>query len=151
MTARRLMVDTPMRGETDQQPSQTIRTAALAAVVAVGLIAAGCATHQPPAATPRAPAPSATSFVATAYCQHATTAAGVRARAGIVAADPAVLPFGSVIRVERTGGYDGTYTVMDTGSKVRGRRVDLFIDSCAAATRFGRRTVLVHVVEAARR
>jgi 3D (Asp-Asp-Asp) domain-containing protein len=115
------------------------------------LIAAGCATHPPPAATPRAPAPSATSFVATAYCHSATTAAGVKARPGIVAADPAVLPLGSVIRVERTGGYDGTYTVMDTGSKLQGRRVDLFIDSCAAAKRFGRRTVLVHVVDAARR
>ena len=137
-------------GHTNQRRGRTIRTAALAAVAAVGVIAAGCATRRPPSATPSAPsgpASSATNFTATAYCHGTTTATGVKARPGIVAADPAVLPFGSVVRIERTSGYDGTYTVMDTGSKLQGRRIDLFLESCAAAKRFGRRTVRVRVVE----
>jgi 3D (Asp-Asp-Asp) domain-containing protein len=70
-------------------------------------------------------------------------------RRGFVAADPAVLPLGSVIRVGQSGRYDGVYTVMDTGPKVRGRHVDLFIESCAAAKVFGRRTVRVSILDQA--
>ncbi len=88
-------------------------------------------------------------FVATAYCHGTITAAGVSVRRGFVAADPAVLPLGSVIRVQQSGLYDGVYTVMDTGPKVKGHHVDLFIESCAAAKRFGRRTVRVSIVNAA--
>lgn len=87
-------------------------------------------------------------FVATAYCQGATTATGVTARRGIVAADPAVLPMGALVRVERSGRYDGVYTVMDTGPKVQGHHVDLFIADCAAAKRFGRKSVRVTIVNA---
>jgi 3D (Asp-Asp-Asp) domain-containing protein len=86
-------------------------------------------------------------FVATAYCTGTTTATGVSVRRGFVAADPAVLPLGSVIRVQQSGRYDGVYTVMDTGPKVQGRHVDLFMEDCAAAKRFGRRAVRVLLVE----
>ena len=55
---------------------------------------------------------------------------------------------GSVIRVQESGRYDGVYTVMDTGPKVRGRHVDLFIESCADAKQFGRRFVRVSIVDA---
>jgi 3D (Asp-Asp-Asp) domain-containing protein len=88
--------------------------------------------------------------VATAYCRGTITATGARVRRGFVAADPAVLPLGSVIRVQQSGPYDGVYTVMDTGSKVKGRHVDLFVESCAAAKQFGRRMVQVSIVDAAR-
>jgi len=67
----------------------------------------------------------------------------------MAAADPAVLPIGSTIRVEHSGRFDGVYTVMDTGPKVQGRHVDLFVEDCAAAKRFGRKTVRVSVVDAA--
>ncbi|HEX8031663.1 MAG TPA: hypothetical protein VF491_24510, partial [Vicinamibacterales bacterium] len=39
-------------------------------------------------------------FSATAYCKGETTASGVGVRTGIAAADPAILPVGSVVRVE---------------------------------------------------
>jgi 3D (Asp-Asp-Asp) domain-containing protein len=58
-----------------------------------------------------------------------------------VAADPAVLPQGTVIRVERAGRYDGVYRVLDTGANIRGRRLDLFMRNCREAIRFGRRDV----------
>jgi 3D (Asp-Asp-Asp) domain-containing protein len=58
---------------------------------------------------------------ATAYAQDSKpTASGTIAHEGIVAADPAVLPFGTRIRVKSAGAYDGTYTVTDTGAKIRG-------------------------------
>jgi 3D (Asp-Asp-Asp) domain-containing protein len=85
-------------------------------------------------------------FVATAYCHGTTTASGVRVRNGIVAADPHVLPLGTVIRVRSAGPYDGTYTVLDTGTSIQGRRLDVFIRDCGDAVRFGRREVRVSII-----
>lgn len=82
---------------------------------------------------------------ATAYCQTGTTQSGTKARTGIVAADPEVLPVGTVLRVLDRG-PSGIYTVMDTGSAVKGRHIDIFIPSCQAAERFGVRTVRVQVL-----
>jgi len=65
---------------------------------------------------------------------------------GIVAADPNVLPLGTVIRLASLGHrYNGTYRVMDTGSRVRGRRLDLYLPDCAEAVRFGRRSGRVSI------
>ena len=86
-------------------------------------------------------------FVATAFAQRGTTDSGVRAQKGIVAADPNVLPIGSVIRVRNAGEYSGTYVVADTGSKIRGRRIDIFIPSRFLCRKFGRKRVQVAVLE----
>jgi 3D (Asp-Asp-Asp) domain-containing protein len=76
-----------------------------------------------------------------------TTAAGTRVTDGIVAADPKVLPLRTVIRLAGLDGrYNGIYTVMDTGSKVRGRQIDLYLRDCAEAVRFGRRSGRVAIV-----
>ena len=42
--------------------------------------------------------------------------------------------------------YDGTYRVLDTGARIRRRRVDLYVPDCGAARRFGRRSVEVSVI-----
>ncbi len=63
-------------------------------------------------------------------------------RRGIIAADPRVLPLGS--RININGGYAGTYLVSDTGGKIKGKRLDIWMASCAEARRFGRRTVSVN-------
>jgi 3D (Asp-Asp-Asp) domain-containing protein len=87
------------------------------------------------------------SFTATAYCTGSLTASGTRPTAQTVAADPDVLPIGTRIRLtglhER---YDGIYVVEDTGPKIRGRRVDLYIPDCREAVRFGRRPATVTIV-----
>ena len=88
-------------------------------------------------------------YVATAYCKGQTTASGLPVRAGIAAADPKVLPLGSIIRI---GGqsvddrYHGVYSVLDTGPLIKGRRLDLYIWSCYEALDFGRRGVEVTVL-----
>ncbi len=99
----------------------------------------------PPIAT--VPAMPALRFVASAYCKGETTAAGVVPRSGIAAADPDLLPVGSVIQVSSLGPrYDGVYTIMDTGPKVQGRHIDLYIWSCTEALNFGRRASTVVVL-----
>lgn len=85
-------------------------------------------------------------FVATAYCRGRVTASGEGVRPGVIAADPAVLPLGSVVRINGLDSYNGTYTVLDTGPAVRGYRIDLYMVDCSAARRFGRRTADVSVV-----
>jgi 3D (Asp-Asp-Asp) domain-containing protein len=86
-------------------------------------------------------------FTATAYCKGTTTASGVNVRTGIAAADPDILPVGSVIQVERLGEkYNGIYTIMDTGPKVQGRHIDIYMWSCHEALELGRRSMQVEVL-----
>jgi rare lipoprotein A len=89
-----------------------------------------------------------TRMKATAYSGNSQlTAAGTVPHEGIVAADPVVLPLGSRIRVTDAGAYSGTYTVTDTGKKVCGRHIDIYLSSRVAAKEFGRKVVLVQVLE----
>ena len=82
---------------------------------------------------------------ATAYCDHGTTKSGTRTRTGIVAADPTVLPVGTVLRI-LDGPNAGVYTVMDTGSAVKGPRIDIFMPNCASAERFGEKSVRLRII-----
>lgn len=85
-----------------------------------------------------------------AYCLQGKTASGLKVRTGIAAADPDVLPLGSIIRLRGTGGRpaprEGVYTILDTGSNVQGRRIDIYISSCSQAVRFGRRAMVAEVL-----
>ena len=75
------------------------------------------------------------------------TSAGTVAHEGVVAADPAVLPLGSRIRVSGAGPYSGIYTVTDTGNKVNGRHIDIFMASAREAKQFGKKMVRVQLLE----
>lgn len=114
----------------------------------VGVLAVGVGCS-PPRDAPRAAPPQTQSleFEATAYSVAGTTAGGVRPRAGIVAADPAVLPLGSHIRVRSAGAYSGDYKVGDTGREVSGRRIDIFIADAVEARYFGRRRIQVDILD----
>ena len=85
-------------------------------------------------------------FEATAHSVEGITAKGTRAREGVVAADPAVLPLGSKIRVTGAGSYSGVYVVTDTGPKVKGRQIDIYLRNDREAKRFGRKMVTVRVL-----
>lgn len=86
-------------------------------------------------------------FAASAYCTGEVTASGVAPRKGIAAADPDLLPTGSVIQIEKLGAqHDGVYTIMDTGPVVKGRRLDIYMRNCDQAVAFGVRPALVVVL-----
>jgi 3D (Asp-Asp-Asp) domain-containing protein len=86
------------------------------------------------------------SFTATAYCLSGRTALGHGVRRGIIAADPRILRLGSKIALN-AGNYTGQYLVSDTGGGVKGRRIDIWVPSCAEARRFGRRSVTVNLLD----
>ena len=86
-------------------------------------------------------------FSATAYCKGIVTASGVPVQSGVAAADPELLPVGSVIDVDSLPTkYNGVYTVMDTGPAVQGRQIDIYMWSCNEALQFGRRPVHLNVL-----
>lgn len=86
-------------------------------------------------------------MLATAYCAQDQggnfTALGLPARRGIVAVDPRVIPLGTKLYVD---GY-GPALAGDTGSAIKGLRIDLFVDSHREAVNFGRRRVKVYVLK----
>ena len=84
-------------------------------------------------------------FHATAYCLKGRTASGIDTRPGMIAADPRVLPLGTVVHL-RAGRYTGTYTVMDTGGLIKGRIVDVYVLTHREAMEFGRRQVKIKVI-----
>ena len=85
-------------------------------------------------------------FEATAYSLRGLTAKGTLTRQGIVAADPNVLPLGSVVAIE-TGNYSGIYEVHDTGAKVKGNLVDIWMPTNQECRQFGRRSVKLTVLK----
>ncbi len=87
----------------------------------------------------------------TAYCLKGLMRTGVRTRDGMAAADPRVLPLGSVVRVSHPDGRAiGVFVVMDTGGAVRGNKIDIYMDSCREASAWGRRAVVAEVLSIGR-
>ncbi len=81
--------------------------------------------------------------------EYGITFSGTRARPGVVAVDPRVVKLGSKLYIEsmdRTPDY-GFAKAEDTGSAIKGNRVDLFIENRSQALRYGVRTVKVYVLE----
>ena len=70
------------------------------------------------------------------------TATGVRARYGIVAVDPNVIPLGTRLYIP---GY-GLALAADTGGAITGNKIDLCMEDYDAAYDFGRQTVKVYIL-----
>ncbi len=86
-------------------------------------------------------------MTATAYCDRGRTRSGARTQRGVAAADLRRFPIGTRLRViAPRQSYAGTYTVLDSGSAIRGRDLDIFMPSCGRAREFGKRTVSVRVL-----
>lgn len=83
----------------------------------------------------------ATAYLPTDGSGHGITATGRRAKYGVVAVDPKVIPLHSLVFVE---GY-GFAIAADTGGAIKGKKIDLCMHDRAEALRFGRRKVVVHV------
>ncbi|MDI1241185.1 MAG: 3D domain-containing protein [bacterium] len=118
--------DTFIAPEVQQTPQQTQGSKAKGKVVKTGSVRSTAAG----------------SFTATAYCLRGRTAMGHGVRKGLIAADPRVLRLGSKVNLG-AGAHSGEYLVSDTGGKIKGRKIDIWMASCAEARSFGRRTISV--------
>ena len=86
-------------------------------------------------------------MIATAYSIDGIQKAGTVAREGTAAADPTILPLGSRVRVHGPDQYVGEFVITDTGSAIKGNRIDIFFDDPAQAKKFGKRKVRVEILE----
>lgn len=90
---------------------------------------------------------------ATAYSRHVQscgkwakwgrTRSGLKAKYGVVAVDPTVVPLGTRLYVE---GY-GHAIAADIGSAIKGKRIDLCFDTHREAVNYGHKPVKVYVLE----
>jgi len=85
-------------------------------------------------------------FEATAYSVSGTTTDGGVTTRGMIAADLSILPAGTRVRITGAGRYSGVYVVKDTGPKIAGAHIDIYIPSQVEAKRFGKRTVRLTVL-----
>ena len=86
-----------------------------------------------------------TGYVATAYSLRGRGASGLGVRKGTIAADPRVLPFGTRVRLD-AGPYSGEYLVTDSGTAVKGNKIDVWVPTYSEACRFGRRNIKLTVL-----
>jgi 3D (Asp-Asp-Asp) domain-containing protein len=98
----------------------------------------------PPPAAPATLQPAAGSgkrltVVATAYSTHGGTASGLPTGPGVVAVDPTVIPLGTSMDIP---GY-GPGIAADTGTAIKGLRIDLWFPTLKQALAWGRRTVTI--------
>ena len=76
------------------------------------------------------------------------TATGIKAKKGVIAVDPRVIPLGTRVYIEipgKTPDY-GYAVAADVGGGIKGNRVDLYYESKADAMNFGRRNVKVYIL-----
>jgi 3D (Asp-Asp-Asp) domain-containing protein/peptidoglycan hydrolase CwlO-like protein len=125
--------------------------ASLASLGSTGREAAAPAPPQSPPPTttapPAAPAPiqpasgsgKQLTVVATAYSLHGGTASGLPTGPGVVAVDPTVIPLGTRMYIP---GY-GPGIAADTGTAIKGLRIDLWFPTLKQTYDWGKRTVTI--------
>jgi 3D (Asp-Asp-Asp) domain-containing protein len=84
----------------------------------------------------------ATAYTASCYGCSGFTASGIHAGFGVIAVDPNIIPLGTKLFIP---GY-GRAVAGDTGGSIVGHRVDLGMNTVAAALRFGRRPITVYIL-----
>jgi len=76
----------------------------------------------------------------TAYCLTRTqTRRGRYVRAGIVATDPRLFPLSRYLELYVGRRYLGRFLIDDTGLKIKGNKIDVWVPTCREARIFGRR------------
>ena len=74
---------------------------------------------------------------------YGITASGAIVRQGMVAVDKKYIRLGTRIKIH---GMPGTYIAMDTGSAIKGKRIDIYNPSHNSALKFGRKFVKVTIL-----
>lgn len=74
---------------------------------------------------------------------YGITASGTKARPGVVAVDPSVIPLGTKLYIK---GY-GFAIAEDTGGAIKGNRIDLFMENRKNALDYGMQKVKVYILQ----
>ncbi len=92
--------------------------------------------------------------VATAYIPDGkwgyTTYTGNKARPGVIAVDPSVIPLGTKVYVKTNKPGFGDYgfaIAWDTGGAIKGNKIDLFMESYDLSMQWGLRDVTIYILD----
>jgi 3D (Asp-Asp-Asp) domain-containing protein len=119
---------------------ETVKAEAAPSITSIG--ADTVIAPPPPQPSPQAPVSKGgktLTVVATAYTIRGTTATGIRTGPGVVAVDPTVIPLGTTMTIP---GY-GEGVAADTGSAIKGLRIDLWVPTAAEAAKWQWQTVTI--------
>jgi 3D (Asp-Asp-Asp) domain-containing protein len=89
-------------------------------------------------------------FIATGYSANdpvqgtdSITATGKEICEGVIAVDPKVIPLGVEVEIKNIG----TFIAEDTGSKIKGNRIDIYFGTKQEAKEFGKRGIWLRIIE----
>lgn len=83
------------------------------------------------------------SVKATAYAGDTITSTGTTPKWGTIAVDPKVIPYGTKVYIPQ---FDKVFTAEDTGSAIKGNRIDIFMNSEAECNEWGVQTIDIYVL-----
>jgi uncharacterized protein YabE (DUF348 family) len=77
------------------------------------------------------------------------TYTGIKAKKGVIAVDPKVIPLGTKVYVEVAGSTPdyGFAVAADTGGAIKGNKIDLYFDDQDFVDRWGRKRVKVYILK----
>ncbi len=80
---------------------------------------------------------------ATAYCGDSLTSTMIRPRWGVIAVDPAVIPYGSIVYIEE---FDKYFVAEDCGGGIKGNRIDIFMNTQKECNNWGVRKIKIKIM-----
>jgi len=93
---------------------------------------------------------TATAYSAEEHYTNQYTATGARARVGLIAVDPKVIPLGTRMYITSLDGKSWIYgyaVAADTGGAIKGNKIDLYFNTVRECNNFGRRRAKVYILE----
>ena len=81
---------------------------------------------------------------ATAYAGDSITSTGIKPRWGVIAVDPSVIPYGSRVYIPA---FKKIFIAEDCGGAIKGKRIDIFMNSEREARQWGVKNIDVYIIE----
>ena len=81
---------------------------------------------------------------ATAYSGDGITSTMIKPKWGVIAVDPRVIPYGSIVYIPY---FDKYFVAEDCGGGIKGKKVDIFMDSEAKCRQWGVRKIKIKIVK----
>ncbi|QJA08435.1 SH3 domain-containing protein [Romboutsia sp. CE17] len=80
---------------------------------------------------------------ATAYAGDTITSTGTTPKWGTIAVDPEVIPYGTKVYIPE---FDKVFIAEDTGSAIKGNKIDIFMDTEAHCNEWGVRDIEIYIL-----
>ena len=81
---------------------------------------------------------------ATAYSGDSITSTLTTPHWGVIAVDPSVIPYGSIVYIKE---FDKYFVAEECGGKIKGKRIDIFMNSEKDCREWGVRKITIKIVQ----